>query len=86
MVLEKPQNEECGNCRFCISQLVEYAEGRGFFENPSKKTVERFWCHRNAPLCNFEGHITGTGDITLKPSQFSIVNAKGWCGEWKERK
>ena len=85
MVLEKPQDEECGNCYFCTSQTMEYFEPRGFLEIPTKKKGEQFGCHRNPPQFGWVGEYHGSR-IVLHSSTFPQMSSKNWCGEWRQRK
>jgi hypothetical protein len=41
MEVDKPQGEECGNCKFCRSEIAEVP-----FQMFKHETTEYFSCHR----------------------------------------
>ena len=81
MVLEKPPNEECGNCKFCIS--LEKKKVEGVF-NIVESTVETFFCRRDSPQTFYADLSSETGYINS--GYGTEVQKTYWCGEWKERK
>ena len=92
MVLSKPLDEECGNCRFCISKNLKITktEGSGLFSSGKKveENIESFWCRRSAPSYNFKGSMDWNStnlwfhtDLVYGAS----VPKDFWCGEWKNR-
>jgi hypothetical protein len=92
MTLEKPKDEECGNCYYCVSKWLEREreEATGLF---SSKTVheskEVFWCRRNAPspVMISTGTISYTVNVVTRPlcKEGVPVDPDYWCGEYRRR-
>lgn len=92
MTLEKPEGEECGNCYYCVSKLLERKreEMTGLF---SSKTIteskELFWCRREAPspVIRSSGSISYTVNVVSMPlcKEGVPVDSDYWCGEWRKR-
>jgi hypothetical protein len=82
MVLEKPPNEECGNCKFCIS--LEKKNVEGIF-NIIESTVEIFFCRREPPQ-TFYANLSSQCGYIISSAHGNDVPKTHWCGEWKERK
>jgi hypothetical protein len=90
MTLEKPKDEECGNCYYCVSKLLERQreESTGLFSSKTiKEAKELFWCRRNSPSPVLVGSSEGTNiqRIVLRPlcEEGVPVDSDYWCGEWR---
>lgn len=40
MTLEKPKDEECGNCYYCVSHIETESRGGGLFSKPEIREYE----------------------------------------------
>jgi hypothetical protein len=84
VTLNKPANEECGNCHFCVSHLMKITEKDGLFKT-TERIIEAFNCHRSPPRAEFYG--VGTDVVRIDQSVCVVCISKDhWCGEWKARK
>lgn len=74
MVLEKPKDQSCENCYYCLSRISKIqVKAGGILSDPEFEDCDIFSCHRNAP----------TPDLIIYAPD---VPKTYWCGEWKERK
>lgn len=93
MTLEKPKDEECGNCYYCVSKLLESQreEPTGWFSvKKVQESNELFWCRREAPssVMIFSGSAYATVNIVSRPlcKEGVPIDSDYWCGEWRRRK
>ncbi len=84
MTLEKPKDEECGNCYYCTSHMEIEMRGGGFFTPVETRDHEVFECRRNSPS-KFLGKSTWNGfHLELYPA-VPTTSKLHWCGEWRRR-
>ena len=84
MTLEKPKDEECGNCYFCVSRVETEIRCGGFFSKSESREHEVFECRRNPPIRFFA--TSDWNGLSFK-LHFAIPTTSKihWCGEWKKR-
>jgi hypothetical protein len=92
MTLEKPKDEECGNCYYCVSKLLEREreEATGLLSSEVvRESKEVFWCRRNAPspIILSSGDIGYIVNVVSSPlcKEGVPVDSDYWCGEWRRR-
>lgn len=85
MTLEKPKDEECGNCYYCVSHMEKETRGGGFFTPVETRDHEVFECRRNPPMRLFVQqdlrYVDGANIFFRIPTTSKIH----WCGEWRRR-
>jgi hypothetical protein len=79
MTLEKPKDEECGNCYYCVS--TQWSREEGVF-NIVKKIYEEYFCRR-FPKVFYRCKGGLYGPETLETT--NTVDKSYWCGEWRRR-
>ena len=80
MCLEKPQDQECGNCYFCITKTTKKLQG---IFSTKEVEIEIFVCRRNPPTEFYADLSSQHGNIFAKENV--EVPKTHWCGEWRLR-
>jgi len=81
MTLEKPKDEECGNCYYCVSYMEVKTCG-GLFTKVESKEHEVFECRGHPPIRLFTNHTGYLGIIDIF-TRIPITSKLHWCGEWR---
>lgn len=84
MLLEKPKNEECGNCYYCVSHMEIETRGGGLFSKVETREHEVFECRRNPPMRLFTSHTGYLGVVEIF-TRIPTTSKIHWCGEWRRR-
>ena len=84
MPLEKPKDEECGNCYYSVSHMEKETRGGGFFTPVETREYEVFECRRNPPIRLFTSETGYLGVVQIF-TRIATTSKIHWCGEWRKR-
>lgn len=85
MTLNKPDNEQCGNCYYCTSYIESRKVAVGFLKYENKeKEVYRCRRYPGSPIIVGNSIVGNYQEIRLTPRVVETSKVE-WCGEWRTR-